>query len=149
MGRKVVSGHEGRMPRSFLGGSEFGNTKYEVTEVCEEEDTTCSRSAGYNEFEYGNRHLEGSMELDWDIGQNPYVDAPTLRAGEEYSFVGYVHAPAGVGNEAGPKFEMDLFKMNNVKTSLPSKGKISISFDFKSSGRYVLPTQSSDSSSGL
>jgi hypothetical protein len=44
---------------------------------------------------------------------------------------------------------MDKMKVNNVKISAPSKGKITINFDFKSSGRYSLPNQSSDSSSGM
>jgi hypothetical protein len=149
MGRKFVSGHAGRMPRTFIGGNEFCQTKYEYTEVAEEEDTTCSTGAGYNEFEYGNRHIEGSMEADWDAGANPYNDPPTLRAGEEYSFRGYIHAPSGAGNEAGPLLEIDKMKINNVKVSCPSKGKITVSFDFKSSGPYSLPTQTSDSSSGL
>jgi hypothetical protein len=150
MGRKFVSGHEGRMPRTFISGNEFCNTKYEYTEVAEEEDTTCSGSAGFNEFEYGNRHIEGSMEMDWDAGDNTYTHDPSFPvAGNEYAFVGYLHAPSGVGNEAGPKLEMDKMKVNNVKISAPSKGKITINFDFKSSGRYSLPNQASDSSSGL
>lgn len=149
MGRKIVSGHAGCLPRTFISGSEFGNTKYEYEEVCEEEDTTCSADAGYNHFEYGNRHIEGSMEADWDIGANPYGDPSFLRAGEEYTFKGYIHSPPGVGAESGPKLEMDMMKINNVKVSLPTKGKVTVSFNFKSSGPYSLPTQSSDSSSGI
>jgi hypothetical protein len=149
MGRKAVSGSGGRMPRTFINGSEFCNTSYEYTEVAEEEDTTCSGSGGYNEFEYGNKHLEGSIQADWDMASNPYVDPMFLRSGEEYRFLGYVHSNAGVGAETGPRLEMDKMKINNVKISLPSKGKITVSFDFKSSGAYTLPTQASDSSSGL
>jgi hypothetical protein len=89
------------------------------------------------------------MEMDWDIGANPYGDPAFLRSGDEYRFLGYVHAPSGAGNEAGPKLEVDNFKINNVKCSLPTKGKVTINFDFKSSGRYSLPTQAADSSSGM
>jgi hypothetical protein len=149
MGRKIVSGNGGKMARTFIDGSEYCNTSYEYTEVAEEEETTCSGSGGKNEFEYGNTHIEGSISADWDIGANPYLDPPTLRAGLAYRFLGYVHSAPGVGLESGPRLEIDEMKINNVKISLPAKGKVTVSFDFKSSGEYTLPVQASDSSSGL
>jgi len=148
MGRKIVSGHGGKMARTFMNGQEFGNTSYQYTEMAEEEDTTDSRSAGFNKYEYGNKHIEGSMEMDWDIGQNPFLDPPQLISGEAYRFLGYVHATAGAGLEDGPKLEVDELKINNVRVTCPAKGKVTVSFDFKSSGPYSLPIQASDSSSG-
>ena len=148
MGRKIVSGHAGYLPRAYLNGNEFCNTSYEVTEIAEEEDTTNSCGAGFNEYEYGNKHLEGNMELDWDIGANPYIDPPELRAGQEYAFKGYVHSQPGA-TPSGPVFEVDKLKINNVRAGMPAKGKVTVRFDFKSSGLYSLPTQVSDSSSGL
>lgn len=150
MGRKVVSGHEGHLPKAFINGNEFCHTSYEYTEVAEEEDTTNSCGEGFNEYEYGNKHIEGNMEADWDIGANPFIDPPELRAGREYAFVGYIHSqPASAGSPTGPRLEMDKMKINNVRVGVPTKGKVTVRFDFKSSGRYTLPTQASDSSSGL
>ena len=148
MGRKVVSGHGGKMPRTFIDLNEYCNTSYEYTEISEEEETTNSCGAGFNEFEYGNKHIEGSMEADWDVGANPMNDPPQLRSGQAYAFKGYVHAASGVGLEGGPFLEIDEMKINNVKVTMPSKGKVTVSFDFKSSGLYTLPIQASDSSSG-
>ncbi len=148
MGRKVVSGHGGKMPRTFIDGNEYCNTSYEFTEIAEEEETTNSCGAGYNEFEYGNKHIEGSIEANWDIGANPFNDPPTLRAGDAYTFKGYVHAASGAGLESGPFLNMEEMKINNVKITMPSKGMVTVSFDFKSNGLYTLPTQASDSSSG-
>jgi hypothetical protein len=148
MGRKVVSGHSGYTGRTFIHGSEFCQTKYDYEEVAEEEDTTNSCSAGKNEYEYGNTHIEGSMEADWDIGANPFIDPPELRAGQEYAFIGYIHSQPGA-TPSGPRLEMDKMKINNVRVSVPAKGKVTVSFNFKSSGNYTLPVQASDSSSGL
>jgi hypothetical protein len=148
MGRKVVSGHGGKMGRTFINGNEFCNTSYNYVEMAEEEDTTNSCSAGFNEYEYGNRHIEGSMEADWDIGANPFIDPPELRAGQEYAFIGYIHSQPGA-TPSGPRLEMDKMKINNVRVSVPAKGKVTVSFNFKSSGNYTLPVQASDSSSGL
>jgi len=148
MGRKVVSGHGGKMARTFIGGNEFCNTEYNFTEMAEEEDTTNSCSEGFNEYEYGNRHIEGSITADWDIGANPFVDPPALVAGGEYRFLGYIHSAPGIGAEEGPRLEIDMMKINNVTITLPAKGKVTVSFDFKSSGRYSLPVQASGSSSG-
>ena len=149
MGRKVVSGHGGYMPRTFINGNEFCNTSYNYTEMAEEEETTNSCSAGKNEYEYGNSHIEGSIEADWDIAANPFIDPPELRAGQEYAFLGYIHSAPGAGAQSGPKLEIDKMKINNVRVTAPAKGKVTVSFDFKSSGPYTLPTQLSDSSSGL
>lgn len=150
MGRKVVSGHAGYTGRTFINGNEFCQTSYNVQEIAEEYETTNSCSAGKNEYEYGNTHLEGSMEADWDIGANPYVDPPELRAGQAYGLRAHIHSQPGPGiAPSGPLFEIDNMKINNVRTSVPAQGKITVSFDFKSSGGYSLPTQASDSSSGL
>lgn len=139
MGRKIVSGHEGYTGRSFVGNNEFCHTSYEVEEVAHEEETTNSCSEGKDEYEYGNTHLEGSMELDWDIGANPYNDPPELRAGRAYNFLGFVHSAPGEP-PSGPRFEIDNMKINNVRTRVPAQGKVSVSFNFKSSGAYSLPT---------
>lgn len=148
MGRKVVSGHGGRTGRTFINGNEFCNTSYNYAEMADEEETTNSCSEGFSSYEYGNRHIEGSLEADWDIGANPFIDPPELVAGNEYAFIGYIHSDFGA-TPSGPKLEIDRMKINNVRVTIPAKGKVTVSFDFKSSGRYVLPVQASDSSSGL
>ncbi len=148
MGRKVVSGHAGKAGRTFINGNEFCQTQYQYTEMAEEEEVTNSCSAGKNQYEYGNSHIEGSMTLDWDIGANPYNDPPELRAGGTYQLKAYIHASPGPGAEDGPYLQIDEMKINNVQVTVPAKGKVSVSFDFKSSGGYKLPTEASDSSSG-
>lgn len=142
----MVSGHEGKTGRSFIDGNEYCNTQYSVKEVAEEEETTNSCSAGHNEYEYGNTHLEGSVEADWDVGVNPFSDTPVLRAGQEYDFKAYVHSLPGVGLANGPNWIMNM-KVNNVEVMVKSKGVVTVKFDYKSTGPYSYPS-GSDSSSG-
>ena len=148
MGRKVVSGHGQKMGRCFIDAIEVANTSWNVSEIAEEEETTNSTSQGYNEYEYGNKHLEGSIEMDWDISLNPFVGPPVLASGGEYAFNGYIHAAAGDGNEDGPQFQIDKMRINNLRVTIPAKGKVTFSFDFKSKGPYNIPFQASDSASG-
>ncbi len=149
MGRIVVSGNAGKMGRSFIDGNEYANTEYEYTEIAEEEEVTNSSSAGKNEYEYGNTHIEGSFSADWDAQQNPHVGPPSLTAGGRYTYKGYISSPPGLGNEAGPHLEMDLMVINNLRVTIPAKGKVNYSFDFKSSGDYTLPVgETASSSSG-
>lgn len=148
MGTKVVEGHGAKTGRVFINGAEFCVEEYDWKEVADEEETTNSCSAGKAEFEYGNTHVEGSVRATWDISANPFNDPPELRAGQGYRMLLYVHSQPGV-SPSGPVLEVDNMKINNPGVTKPQKGKIGISFDFKSSGPYSLPTQASDSSSGI
>lgn len=153
MGRKVVSGHSGRTGRVYINGSELCVTSQKWKEVADEEEVTNSCSAGYAQFEYGNRHVEGSIEADWDIAANPFLDPPLLRAGFEYSMKLYIHSDPGT-TPSGPYLDIGIAdpsgyaKFNDIDVTVPAKGKVSYSFSFKSSGPYTLPTQASDSTSG-
>lgn len=148
MGRKLVGGHGGKLPRVFFNGSEWCIEEWNCEEIADEDETTNSCSAGFGEYEYGNKHLEGSFRSTWDIGQNPFQDPPELRAGGEYRFLGYLHSSPGAGLADGPKYELDTMKLNNVRVNAPVKGKLEVTANFKSSGPYSYPNQSGDSSSG-
>jgi len=148
MGRKVIGGHGGKVPRATLNGSEYCFEEMSFEEISEEEDTTNSCGAGKNEYEYGNSHIEGSVRATWDIAANPFQDPPELRSGQSYRMLGYLHSSPGAGNLDGPRYEIDDMRINNVRTNAPVKGKLEVSFNFKSSGAYSYPNQASDSTSG-
>lgn len=147
MGRKVVSGHSGFTGRVFINGSELCVEEQNWTEMAEEENVTNSCSAGFEQYEYGNRHVEGSVKGTWDVAANPFDDPPQLRAGGEYSVRLYIHSAPGVGNQNGPNLFMGSCKFNDIKITVPAKGKVMYDFNFKSNGQYSLPT-GSESSSG-
>ncbi len=149
MAAKTISGAAGKMGRTYIDDVEFGNTEYEYTEIAEEEEVTNSTSQGFNEYDYGNKHIEGSMSLDWDVQQNPHDGPPAITAGEEYAFLGYIHSAATLDTPDGPFLSIDKMKINNVRTTVPAKGKVTWTFDFKSNGPYELPEgETATSSSG-
>lgn len=155
MARKVVSGNAGKMPRSFIDTVEFANTEWSYNEIAEEEEVTNSTSAGKNEYDYGNTHIEGSISADWDVQDNPHDTPPALTAGSRHAFMGYIHSSAretnanSVSGEDGPFLRIDIMAVNNVNVTCPSKGKVNYTFDYKSVGSYYLPTgEAATSSSG-
>ncbi len=146
MGRKVLGGAQGRHGRLFIGEQEFCVTSWNVTETADEEDTTNSCSAGNAEQEYGITQLEGSIEADWDIAASPYRTPPNIAAGSKHSnSYLFIHAETGdlqTLNSGGSPFYKLTMQINNIAITNPARGKVTYSFDFKSSGSYVLPTQS-------
>ncbi len=149
MGRKVLGGAQGRHGRLFIGQQEFCVTSYNVTETADEEDTTNSCSAGNAEQEYGITQLEGSIEADWDISASPYRTPPAISGGSRHanSYL-FIHAETGdletltAGESPFYKLTMDI---NNIAITNPARGKITYSFDFKSNGSFLRPTQSMSS----
>ncbi len=149
MGRKVLGGAQGRHGRLFIGEQEFCVTSWNVTETADEEDTTNSCSAGQAEQEFGITQLEGSIEADWDIAASPYRTPPAIAAGSRHanSYL-FIHAETGdlqaliAGGSPFYKLTLDI---NNIAVTNPARGKVTYSFDFKSSGSYLLPTQSMSS----
>jgi len=152
MGRKVLSGAQGRHGRLFIGRNEYCVTSYNITEAADEEDTTNSCSAGNAEQEYGVSQLEGSIELDWDIAASPYRDPAAISAGSKHalSYL-FIHAPGTATDDldsliaGGSPYYLLTLQINNIAVTNPARGKVTVSFDFKSFGSYTLPTQSMSS----
>lgn len=136
MGKKAVSGNSGKSGRIKFGATELCVTEWNATEMAEEEETTSSCSEGKNEYEYGNAHIEGSMTADWDIENDPINSAPNIRAGAELADARlYVHTDANFNDT--PYCHLVKCKVNNVRITAPAKGKVTYTFDFKSSGNYT------------
>ena len=152
MGRKILGGAQGNHGRLFIGEQEYCVTSWNVTETADEEDTTNSCSAGNVEQEYGVTQLEGSIELDWDITASPYRTPAGISAGSKHhlSYL-FIHAPGGGANAldtligGGTPYYLLTMQINNIAVTNPVRGKVAVSFDFKSSGSYSLPTQSMSS----
>lgn len=134
----AISQHKGRTGRVFFDGTELCVTNWEATHSAEEEDTTNSCSAGFSEFAYGTEMVEGSVSADWLVTVNIFDDPPNIRAGTFAILKLYIHSYPGVGNESGPFYTFSA-GINNVKLSVPAKGKVSYSFDFKSDGIVTFP----------
>lgn len=138
MGRATISGAQGKHGRAFFNGTELCITEWSLQEIAEEDDTTNSCSAGYDEYEYGNVHLEGSITADWDADYNSIASVPNLRAGTKITDVKlYINATSGSGNEDGPYSHMPSCGINNVSITVPAKGKVSYTCNVKSDGEYT------------
>lgn len=160
--RKVVSGDHGRLGRTFILCNsidgidvqqtpelEFANTTYNYTEVADEQETTSTDGGGYDTTENGCKHIEGHMECIWDASVQYFAqvdtdftsaedDIPYLNPRGHYTFTGYVNASSGTTAD-GPYLYIYDMRVNNIAITIPAKGKVMLSFDFKSSGVYVLP----------
>ena len=135
----AISQNKGRTGRVFYDGTELCVTNWEGTHSAEEEDTTNSCSAGFSEFGYGTEMVEGSVSADWLTSMNIYDDPPNIRAGEFAALLLYIHSyPNSNGGPSGPFFSFEA-GINNVRISVPAKGKVSYSFDFKSNGIVTFP----------
>ena len=152
----VVNGKDGKSGRLFVKNvTDSGDyieliiTQWEATEMATEYETTGSKSAGNNEYEYGSCHIEGSVTAEWDSSINPIQDGPTIRAsggpageGDNFALRAFLNSsPGAAGTEDGYQVDIDgssgFARFNNVKLTVPAEGKISYSFDFKSSGGYA------------
>lgn len=147
MGRKVLGGAQARHGRTFIGESEFCITAFNITETADEEDTTNSCSAGNAEQEFGIQQLEGSVEGDWDITASPYRNPPDIFGGSRHpDTYFFINAPPTVDLDAliadGSPFYKLTADINNIAVTNPSRGKVTFSFDFKSSGSFDRPSQS-------
>ncbi|MBK9285005.1 MAG: hypothetical protein IPM51_11920 [Sphingobacteriaceae bacterium] len=135
MGRKVVAGANGKTGKVRIGSTELCVTEWNATEMADEEDTTNSCSDGYNEQEYGNKRVEGSISADWDATVNPVASAPTIRAGAELTDARlFVETD---GTFTGVRCHFPLINVNDIRITVPSKGKVSFSFNFKNKGAYA------------
>ena len=140
MGRKAVSGAGGKMGRLILDGNEFCAEDFDVQEVGDEQDTTNTCGGGQGEQEIGVTHLEGSINYTWDVANNPFATPPNLSVGSKHGNSRlYLHASAGVGLEDGPYYGLTLHVLNH-QNSVPVKGKVSGTIQFKSYGAYTLPS---------
>ena len=149
----VINGKDGKSGRLFIKNMTDGATEY--TELCitshttrelaKEFETTGSKSAGYDEFGYGNSHLEGSITAQWISTLNPLDEAPYLRSGKaDYAIKAYLHSAAGADLEDGDAINVDgtngHINLNNLEVTVPADGVIEYKFDWKSSGSYSLIT---------
>ena len=158
--RKIVSGDHGRMGHTTIkplsidsvesaidAAVEFVQTTYNYTEVANEEEVTGTGDGGYDAYEYGCKHIEGHMECVWDADVQYFAgadtaaeayddDFPYLDPHGHYEFRGYVNSLAELD---GPYLYIANMRINNLAVTIPAKGKIVFSFDFKSSGAYTLP----------
>lgn len=140
MGRKAVGGYHGFEGRVFIAGSELCVTQWGVNEIAEEEDTTNSCSAGFNEFDYGHKHCEVTIEGDFDVTRNLWDNPPDLNVSQKYAAKLYLHAAPGVGNESGPFWDFPSLGITSCQITTPAKGKLHYSISAKSSGAYSQPT---------
>lgn len=145
MGRKAISGAAGKHGRLFLDGNEFCAEDWDIREIGEEEDTTSTCSAGQAEQEFGVTQLEGTINYTWDVTNNPFDNPPNLKVGEKLTALLYVHALPGVGLQDGPFYSFTLH-VTQHSLSVPVKGKVAGTVEFKSHGSYTLPTGDSNSS---
>ena len=145
MGRKLVSGAKGFSGRVFILGTEICVESWEVTSTADEEDVTNSCSMGIAEFEYGVVQHEGSLEGTWDVAQNPYDSPPNLQAGTQGSATLYVHSNAGSEGPDGPNFSGSLAVVSTT-ISVPARGKVAYSVNFKLTGTVSYPTGNPSSS---
>lgn len=160
--RKIVSSDHGRLGRTFIicksidsadnsdetDYMEFIQTTYNYTEVANEEEVTGTGDGGFDAYEYGAKHIEGHMECIWDadIQYFGYVDTtdtfeanvPYLNPRGHYEFKGFVNSSDVTGGD-GPYLYMGNMRVSNISVTIPSKGKIVLAFDFKSSGSYTMP----------
>lgn len=140
MGRKAISGASGKHGRLFIGEQEFCAEDWEIQEVGEEEDTTSTCSAGNAEQEIGVTQLQGTINYSWDVTRNPYVGPPNLYVGSKHAETKlYIHATPGEGLEDGPFWALTLQVMQH-SFSIPVKGKVAGTIEFKSHGTYTRPT---------
>lgn len=145
MGLKVVSGHNGKMGRLFIGGNELCAEDWEVEETGTEEDTTNTCSAGSKEQEIGNTQLNGTINYTWDITANPWVDPVDLSVGQKWAETKlYIHSTPGLALEDGPAFTLTLHVLSHSNSD-PVDGKVTGTITFKSHGAYTLPSTSDSS----
>lgn len=141
----AISQHKGRTGRVFVDSFELCVTGWEATHSAEEEDTTNSCSAGFSEFAYGTEMVEGSVSADWLVNVNIFDDPPNIRAGTFAILKLYIHSYSGSENESGPFYQFSA-GLNNVRLTVPAKGKVSYSFDFKSDGVVTFPVNAESAS---
>ena len=140
MGRKQVGGHAGMAGSVFVGGNELCVTNWSLSEMATEEEITGSCSGGFEEYEYGPKHAEGSVTADWDVTRNPFDNPPDFNPGQKYAIKLYLFASPGVGNENGPYWDLYSCGISNITVTCPAKGKLTYEFSFKTSGSYAQPT---------
>lgn len=135
MGKKAVSGAGGKTGRVRIGSTSLCVTDWNATEMVDEENTTSSCSNGYDEQEYGNKHVEGSVSADWDTTTNPFEDAPTIRAGTRLTDARlFVHDD---GTFSGIRCHFPELDVSECGITVPAKGKVTYTFSFKSYGPYA------------
>lgn len=128
------------MGRLFLDGTEFCAEDWSIQETANEEDTTSTCDAGNMTQEFGPGRLEGTINATWDASDNPYDRTPQLKVGNKYPNTKlYVNASPGVGAANGPFFGLTLQVASGVETSVPVKGKVTVTIPFLSHGAYNLP----------
>jgi len=148
MGRKIVSGFEGKMGRLFLAGNEFCAEDYNWQEEANEEDTSNTCGAGYAEQEFGVRRITGSINATWDASVNPFTDPPDFFVGAKYITTKlYIHSAPGVGLESGPFLQLTLQVGSGLSVTIPVKGKVAVTIPFMSFGTYILPATEVSASS--
>lgn len=146
MGRKIVSGANGKMGRLFIGNHEFCAEDWDIQEVGDEEDTTNTCGGGSTDQEIGHTWLEGSINYTWDVADNPFVGPPALNVGSQHAETNlFIHASSGLGNQDGPRYNLTLHVLNH-SNAIAVRGKVSGTFTFKSKGTFTLP--STEDSSG-
>lgn len=135
MGRKVVSGAEGKTGRVKVNTTELCVTDWNAEEMADEEDVTNSCSGQYTEREYGHYSVEGNVSADWDAAVNPVANAPTLRAGTTVTDLRlFVNTD---GTLVGTRCHFPEASITKVGITVPSKGKVSYNFSFKNKGAYA------------
>lgn len=137
MGRKAVSGYQGRSGKVFYDGVEICVTEWNLDYSAEEEETTNSCSGGFYESEFGIRKAEGSFTADWDVDLSPFAGspAPAIDLGEIVVLKLYVHA----ANSSDEPFWSFNARVRSVSMSVPSKGKVSYTCSFVSVGAINTP----------
>ena len=135
MGTKAVSGASGKTGRVKIGATVLCVTEWSATEMADEENTTNSCSDGYDEQEYGNKHVEGTINADWDTTADVIESAPTLRAGARLTDARlFLHDD---GNYGSKRCHFPLLDVTEIAFTVPAKGKVSYNFSFKSYGPYA------------
>ena len=138
MGRKVISGGHGKEGRVFVNGQEMCVEEWSGSEIAVEEEVTNSCGAGFEDFEYGTTHFEGSFTAIWDAQVNIYDDPPDLRAANVVALQLYINSDSNTPD--GPFWDFPTVGISSVEHTTPAKGAVKYTVNFKSKGSYTRPT---------
>jgi len=143
MGTKVVSGANGKQGRVFANVSgndiELCVTEWTLTVIANEYNITNSCSAGKEEIQYGDKHVEGKITMDLDLAQHPLDNPPNLQVGLFVTEIDlYEHSSFDVVD--GPIWYLLDVAITQLEVSVPAAGKVTYSFSYKT-GNFQNPDQ--------
>ena len=129
MSTQFKSGKDGKIS---VGGTDINVTKWSLRLTEESLETTHSGSGGYKDSIGGIKSAEGSFEADWDALAIPTANPPNLVIGVEPAYIRlYV--------DATKYYLFTHCRITSMEPSSESKGKVSYSCTFESTGSWTEP----------